>query len=75
MLIEKLDPAQGDPKGAVGNMPGVFQVEKVLPQFLFTDLLWRTVIVFGELPNSLHIRFLRSQGKSAQLHIGLHFVA
>jgi len=52
VLEEKLDPAQVDGAGTACSMFFVLEIQKVLPQFFFVDLVRGFVIVPGQLANS-----------------------
>ncbi len=72
VLIEELDAAQGD--GAGGSRPflDILDVQEVVAQFFFSDLVRRLVVVFGEFTHGAQIHLLRAFGIAAQLQILQH---
>jgi hypothetical protein len=57
-LEEKLDPAQVDGAGTASSVLVVFEEQEILAQFLFVDLVWRFLVVPGQLAYSQQIEFL-----------------
>jgi hypothetical protein len=74
MLEEKLDPAQVDSAGTASSMFVILEKQKILAQFFFADLVWRFLIVPGQLAHSQQIGFLGPDSQAAQLHVLDHLL-
>lgn len=61
-LAEELDRTQRYLNGAGRDLPHLIEVEKILAQLFFIDLVGRFPIVIGQLPHSDHIHFLGPAG-------------
>ena len=53
----------------------VLEVDQVLPQFVFGDLIGRLVEVGGELPDGAEVSLLRPLGEAGQLEVLVHALA
>jgi hypothetical protein len=72
LLIEELDPAQGDGGGGAGDLLLVRQVQEVLAQILLVELVRAAVMVLRQLADGGHIALLGSCREPPQLHILNH---
>ena len=45
VLVEELDSAQSQGLSIAGEVPNILQVEKILTQFFFADLIWGFVAI------------------------------
>ena len=72
VFVEELQAAKGDGGAAARPVFDVFDVEKVLPQFLVADLIGRLVIMLGELADSPDIHLLGARRHAAQLQVFDH---
>jgi hypothetical protein len=75
MLIEELDPAQGQGVRAARNVFDVLQVQEILAQFLFADLVGGFAIMRRQLAHRLHVGLLRPLGQAAQLQVFDHLLS
>ena len=68
LLVEELDPAQGDGSGGAGGLLLVGQVQKVVAEMFPGELVRTGAIVFGQLADGGHIALLGSCREPPQLH-------
>ncbi len=72
LFEEEPDPAQGDRRRRARDLLLVRQVQEVLPQVVFGDLVRTSVVMVGELTHGVHVAALRPCGEAPQLHILEH---
>jgi hypothetical protein len=58
LLIEELDPAEGDGAGHAGPAAHIGAVEEVLPEFLLGDQVGGLLVVVAQFPNRSDVRLL-----------------
>ena len=75
MGVEEDDAAGGDLQGAGRILALVLEIDQVLPQLVFGDLVGRLVEVSGELPDGAEVSLLRPLGEAGQLEVLVHALA
>jgi hypothetical protein len=67
LLVEELDPADGDRRGASRVLLDILDVQEILSKFLLGDEVGGFVVMLGELTNSSHVAFLGSLRVASEL--------
>jgi hypothetical protein len=75
LLVEELDPAEGDGVGAAGDLLDGGQVEQVLAHVLLAQQIWRRPMESGELGDGADVGLHGAVGQAAQLEILDHALA
>jgi hypothetical protein len=75
MPKEELDAVVGDGEGAGGDESFVLEMEKVLAQFFFANVVRGPIVVLGKLAHHAHIGDLGVLGQAAQLQVLDHALA
>jgi hypothetical protein len=75
MRVEEYDAACGDLQRAGRILSLILEIEQVLTQFRFGNLVGRLAEVCGELPDGAEVHLLRTFGETGQLQILVHTLA
>ncbi len=68
-MVEELDPTQGDGAGTPGPFLDILDMEEVVPELFFSDLIGGFVIVLGKLPNGPNIHLLSALSITFELKV------
>jgi len=72
LLIEELDPTQGNGTGHPGPAGDIGAKEEILPKFLFRDPIRGLMVVFSEFPYGSSVGFLGPGREASKLHVLYH---
>jgi len=75
LLVEELDPTQGDGAGDAGPAAHIGAVEEVQPELLLRDQVGRLRVVVGQFTDRAGIGLLGPGGEAPQLHVLDHPLA
>jgi hypothetical protein len=75
VLVEELDPAQGNGGGGAGHLLLGGQVQEVPAQILLAEAVGAGMVMGGELADGGDVALLRASGEPPQLHVLDHPLA
>jgi hypothetical protein len=71
-LIEKPDAIEVDAEGTLGDLLVIEEIEKILPELIFAELIRSTPVVLGQMFDGIEIALLGPGGQAPELQVFPH---